>query len=706
VEPKPATTGRGFRPDIQGLRAIAVGSVVLYHLWPHRLQGGFVGVDIFFVISGFLITSHLLAKPPRRPRDFAAFWARRIRRLLPASLLVVAVVLLASWAIAPTTTWHDTGTQAEASALYVQNWALAFSSTDYLAADNAATPLQHFWSLSVEEQFYFVWPLVVAALVALGLVLRRGRAVVTTGLAVVVAAGLVFSVWYTGQQQAMAYFVTTTRLWELAAGGLTAALVFAWPRAGGRRVASPELPDLTVSTREHVTRAVVAWLGLAGIVVSIFVTDPQAPFPGTAAILPVVSTAVVLGAKASGPGSPAWLLGWRPAQFIGNTSYSLYLWHWPMIVLLPALVGTLAWPHKLLIIAASVLLAWGTQALIEVRFRRIIDPISLSRIFAATLVAMLVVVGGGIALSAGATAQQNVSLQRLAEAEKDPNSCLGAAALAPGAGTKSACRPKQSLLLDPLAAKTDKSDAYPDGCWSNQPFTKRPTCTYGDGPTQVALVGNSHAGHWLPALQVLAKQRGWTITTFLVSRCAVNAAPQTFDAAGASQRCTDYGTWVKKQTTSGKFDAIITSERQSVTVQGKSWPRTEAASQKGYVPFLEAWHRAHVPVVVLHDVPFPGAAHVNVPDCLAQHGDDASVCQGTPATWHWMDPLADATTKTGYADQHVVQTQDWVCPGGVCQPVIGRVVTYFDDSHLTATYAKTLAPLMGQALDKLKIKGL
>jgi len=307
----------GFRPDIQGLRAIAVGIVVLYHFWPKHLQGGFVGVDIFFVISGFLITQHLVSKPPRRPRDFAAFWARRIRRLLPASLLVLCATLAGVYALGNESVWQDTGKQAAASALYVQNWVLAFSSVDYLAEDNAPTAVQHFWSLSVEEQFYFVWPLIIAALVAFGLMRKHLMATLRIGLGVLVLAGLLYSVWYTDKQAAMAYFVTTTRLWELAAGGLTAVLFM---RQGpGRGLVS----------------AAVAWLGLAGIAVAALSIDPADPFPGTAAVLPVVSTALVLGAHARGKFSPAGLLGLWPVQFIGNTSYSIYLWHWPLLTLAP-----------------------------------------------------------------------------------------------------------------------------------------------------------------------------------------------------------------------------------------------------------------------------------------------------------------------------------------------------------------------------------
>lgn len=223
--PRRGTAQGGFRADIQALRAIAVAGVVLYHLWPHRLPGGFVGVDVFFVISGYLITSHLLKRPPRTPREVAEFWARRVKRLLPASLLVLTVTALVSFKLAPVSTWQDTGKQIVASALYVQNWILSFDSVDYLAADNAPTAVQHFWSLSVEEQFYFFWPILIG-LLALFVAKSRSRTKVTylVGIGLVTGASLVYSIWMSIHEPAQAYFVTPVRLWELSAGGLVAVL--------------------------------------------------------------------------------------------------------------------------------------------------------------------------------------------------------------------------------------------------------------------------------------------------------------------------------------------------------------------------------------------------------------------------------------------------------------------------------------------------
>jgi len=252
-EPAPAV-----RTDIQGLRALAVSLVLLFHLWPNRLTGGFVGVDVFFVISGFLISSHLLAHPPTRARDLLVFWARRIQRLLPASLLVLAVTVVGTRLFAPETLWGSTAEQIRAAALYVVNWELATTSVDYLAAEAAPSPAQHYWSLSIEEQFYLGWPVALLLLFLLARLLRRSAyLVVVPGIVAVVAASLTYSVTATAAEPAAAYFVTPTRIWELGIGGLLAALLS--KRAFGRDVDHEHLP-ISVGAR-----IVLAWVGFAAI---------------------------------------------------------------------------------------------------------------------------------------------------------------------------------------------------------------------------------------------------------------------------------------------------------------------------------------------------------------------------------------------------------------------------------------------------------
>ncbi len=294
--------GHALRTDIQGLRAVAVSLVVIYHLVPSSLTGGFSGVDVFFVISGFLITLHLMQKPPSGGRDLAKFWGRRIRRLLPASLLVLTTTLVMSRLVAPDTQWGNTASQARAATLYVVNWLLARDSVDYLAAENAPSPVQHFWSLSVEEQFYFVWPILILGMVLLARRYRWNRDLaVLGGLGVLVVVSLSYSIWETAHNPAAAYFVTPTRMWELGIGGLLAVVVAVRQRR--------HLPHLLPES----ARVVLAWLGFAAIAWTAWAYTGGTPFPGWQALLPVVGTAVVIGARSPMTRfSPGPLLAVRP----------------------------------------------------------------------------------------------------------------------------------------------------------------------------------------------------------------------------------------------------------------------------------------------------------------------------------------------------------------------------------------------------------
>ncbi|MDO9354042.1 MAG: acyltransferase, partial [Solirubrobacteraceae bacterium] len=306
-----------MRAEIQALRALAVGVVILGHSWPQAFSGGFVGVDVFFVISGFLITGHLVREVQRSDRiSLIGFWARRVRRILPAAMLVLAVVIVATLAVVPESRWDTFLHEMRASGLYVQNWQLAGSATDYFAAaEGTQSPVQHYWSLSVEEQFYLVWPLLLggAALFLRGPYRRPGLVMLMGGVA---AVSLAYSIAETSSDPAAAYFVTPTRVWEFALGGLLSLLPVA---AGHER-----------------RRAVVSWVGLLAIAVAVARYDDATAFPGYAALLPVLGTvAVVWAGLPRAPWSPSRLMAARPVQVVGGVSYSLYLWHWPLLILLP-----------------------------------------------------------------------------------------------------------------------------------------------------------------------------------------------------------------------------------------------------------------------------------------------------------------------------------------------------------------------------------
>jgi peptidoglycan/LPS O-acetylase OafA/YrhL len=676
----------GFRSDIQGLRALAVGIVLLYHLWPTTFDGGFVGVDIFFAISGFLITSHLIKKPPRGWGDIASFWARRIKRLLPASLLVLFVVGIATFLVAPQSIWADTGRQIVSAALYVVNWDFAISSVDYLAADNAPSPVQHFWSLSVEEQFYFVWPMIIGLAFLLGAKFSKSKRIVGFTVLGIFLASFVFSAWYTFAEPAMAYFITPTRMWELASGGLIAVFV-TFVRPG-------RLPFSSL----------LGWIGLAGIVVGTFVIRSDMPFPGFVALVPVVSTALVILADSRGPRSVLPLLSLRPIRFLGDISYSVYLWHWPLIVLVPYLTvklggsETLGFSSKIVIIIVSILAAWASTTWVENRFRKTAVLSGSAKVFGFAAIAMVIVSTLGVSQVTIANRIVEQNEDSLQSKLADPDSCLGAGILLPSAKDNPNCENMDTLQMEPAAAKKDKSKAYADGCWASAPYASKPECTYGDGSKHIALVGNSHAGHWLPTLEKLADKNDWTITTFLASNCSISTLPQELSTPDETKGCQDYADWVVDRTTEGGFDAVITSERQSTPLQGMGWDETEQKAPEGHRTILQSWVDAKLDVLVVRDTPYPGGEDINVPDCVAKHEDDLDACSGTPESWHWMDPLAASARSMDSKRISVMYPQDWFCPDGTCEPVIGGVITYFDTAHITATYAQTLAPQFDASL--------
>lgn len=353
----PAVTSRAsVRPEIQALRAVAIGCVVLYHFWPAVLPAGFVGVDVFFVVSGFLITGLLLRDAERFGRvRLREFYVRRIRRILPAALVVLSACAVATLLVVPRVEWRPFLQQVLSSAFYVQNWHLARDSQIPRRADLESTPVQHFWSLSVEEQFYLLWPLLIIA--ALWLAVRLGRrrlAVVAVVLGVATAASFVHGLALTAQDHNLAYFSTLSRAWEFGIGGLLA------------------LAPVIAGERLRRTRALATWFGLAAIAAAALTFTDHEVFPGAIALVPVLGTAAVIWAgmpRAALSLAPVAAL--RPVQWFGDLSYSLYLWHWPIIMFTPFILGRPSEaPVMVLLLAISIVVAAASKRWIEDPFRR------------------------------------------------------------------------------------------------------------------------------------------------------------------------------------------------------------------------------------------------------------------------------------------------------------------------------------------------
>jgi len=667
AQPSADATGqaeRGFRPDIQGLRAIAVAMVVVYHLYPQSVPGGFVGVDVFFVISGYLITSHL-AREYRRNGTVnpLKFWGRRARRLLPAASVVLAVTWLVSRFVLPATLLPAAAQEVRASALYVQNWVLARKAVDYLTSADSPSPVQHFWSLSVEEQFYLGWPLVFVIAAVAGLRSRRAGHITAFAVAgLVVVASLVYSSYLTGADPAAAYFVTTTRVWELGLGGLLAL-------APGR------------VTRLLAGQGWLAWCGLAMVVAAAFVLDGSSPFPGTVALLPVGGAALLIACGSSTASAGPWrLTSNRPMVFVGDISYSLYLWHWPVIVLWKAYsgggVGLLDGPA---IIAVSVALAWLTKVTVEDRIRS--SPVIAGHTGRSLATALTVLVPVVLVAFYTPPGSFKGTIDRAHP---------GAAVLAGDVGRTTPANPIPSIAQAPLD--------YPPFAQCETPIpavTPRP-CMYGDRTRPaltVALVGDSVANQYRSILMNLARTRHWLVISDLHGQCPWTATMMArLGTSTPYTACHEWGARVlADMLTKYHPDVLVTSERPVLATPSHSTPDATSFGQiaDGMVTYWRRLAAAGTKIVAVQETPEPGQ---NIPDCLSRPGATAAACTSSADKAILRDTPINQAVRTMGSGAELLDLNALICNSGTCPPIIGNVIVYRDTHHLTETYIKSLEP--------------
>jgi peptidoglycan/LPS O-acetylase OafA/YrhL len=683
-------SAKAIRPEIQALRAVAVALVLIYHFWPHAIPGGFVGVDVFFVISGFLITTLLLREIDRTGTvSLAAFWARRARRLLPASLTVLVCVALATVVFVPVHHWAQYLGDLRASTAYVQNWHLAGTSVDYFAADQAPSPVEHFWSLSAEEQFYLAWPPLLLLSVALsrGRHARRRRRAVAAVIATTAVAALVYSIARTAANPAVAYFATPTRAWEFAAGGLLALL--------------PEHAVLGPAVG-----SAVSWVGLAAILVAAFTFSDATPFPGVAAALPVAAACLVI--RAGAPvrrWAPTRVMTLRPVQFAGDTSYSIYLWHWPLLVLTPFVLGHgVGSAGRVALVALTVAAAWVSRTVIEDPIRSgaltgRATPWTFASAAAGTagVLAVLAVVSLSLDGEVGAAerASRAVVTQRPA--------CFGAASRDPAHPCENA-RLALAVVPSPLAAK-DRVRQH--SCRPIGRIARKAICEFGVPSAQatdtVALLGDSHAGHWRPALEVMAGRRRWRGIAIGHQGCPFSAATKVLPEPERT-RCLEWKAevirWFARHP---EVHMVFVSEFAGGTgVVTRPGQRPFAVEVDGYARAWAALPPSVRRIVVIRDTP---KARGNTDDCVQRaltEGSPAGIACAVPRR-RALDP-DPATVAAGSVQSGRVRVADltrFFCDRVRCFPVVGGALVYKDTTHLTRTYAVTLAPYLAEEVERL-----
>ncbi|GAB3090774.1 acyltransferase family protein [Isoptericola nanjingensis] len=668
-----------FRPDVEGLRAIAIGSVLLYHAGIVFIPGGFIGVDVFFVISGFLITGQLVRELERSGRvSMIRFYARRARRLLPAAALVLAVTAALVFFVGSIVDRRVFGGDIVAAAAYVENWRLAGRAVDYLAEGVSVSPVQHFWSLSVEEQFYIVWPLL---LVVVAFLARRfhwpARIVMAAGLCLIVVPSFLWSVMMSTSSPANAFFVTTTRLWELGIGGLVAVGVAIWPRVP-RAVA-----------------LVLGWGGIAAIVAGALLLDETAVWPGSLALVPVLGTAAVIiaGASSSAPG----FLGNKLMVWLGGLSYSLYLWHWPLLIAATWVWGELGQKRGLLIVVLAVIPAWLSYKLVENPVRRIAQERWSPRMTLSVglnLTALTVIAGLLLMSGTPTSAPANASVEGKGAQSLEMKD--GEATGIPNPDTV------ESFTPLPQDAAADKPDAYDRGCQVDQKVAIPKPCAYGDreGKTHLMLLGDSKALQWIDALDPIAKDHGWKLDVATKSACGFSSAQINDGQGDPYVSCTQYNEALLQMVLDEKPDAVMVSQTTSYSYDSAG-ERTQDAMVEALESTWKTLEDAGIDVIAIADNPDPvdlPAGDGEVYKCVAEYMDSLSSCafskeagldkSGTPAMLATADLLPSVD---------VVNMNDLVCTD-VCPPVIGDILAYRQGSHLSRTYVKSTTPILERRL--------
>lgn len=677
-EPWPSPGARpGYRSELQGLRGVAIGMVVAYHIFFSRVSGG---VDVFLLISAFLMTGSFADRMERgRPLRIVRYWIKAFKRLLPPAVVTVVGVLVLMRLFYPAYRWREILAQALASVFYVENWHLAASSVDYYASDKSlASPLQHFWSLSVQGQVFLLWPLlfVLASLLArrFGWSVRRALTVVFGGVFV---ASLGWSVWATSHQQVHAYFDTYARLWEFALGSLLAIGLPVIERRWGFGPSSRGglQPFRTL-------RVLAGWTGLVSMLAVGLVVDVEGAFPGWIALWPLLSACLVIAAGNTGTpwGVDHWLSS-PPLRRLGDISYSLYLVHWPILITLLVIQDT-ARPGRLaglVLVLVALRAGWVLTKHVDAPIRRSSTLATLQG--RAVLVVLLsLVLGAGPALVMRQALDMQAARALAASAVDHP----GAAVLTGGAAPTDPSVPPIPLPQD-VPSDWVGTDRACSGRLAPDDPVLQAACgmTNGEEGKVIVVVGNSRAQQLNGALKPLAALGGYTIVAVLKGGCH-------YAFEGVDGACLDWNERVRDYLLHLRPRAVYTT---TTFVPGGDQGEVAIPGMAASVTELTA---AGIDVIGLRDQP---RLPMNPIACASERSIEQCTIptRGMLADEDLNAPLVLAAQRPGRF--HPIDLTPWICPDGECPPVIGNVFVYLDAAHLSGVYAATLAPVLNEQLE-------
>jgi peptidoglycan/LPS O-acetylase OafA/YrhL len=679
-----APEDRRFRPDIQGLRAIAVALVVLYHAGLPGLHGGYVGVDVFYVISGFVITGLLLRERTARHRtSLTHFYGRRARRIIPAATLVIVVVVLATYRVLGPITGNQTAIDARWTAVFLANVHFASQGSNYLTAGLPPSPMLNFWSLAVEEQFYLVYPTLFMVVGALGLRWWSLRARLMVALGAVVGASFVWSVLQTASNPLAAYYSPLTRAWELGLGALVA-------------VAAPWL--MRVPGR---LAAWASWLGLVAIAISAIGFGAQTPYPGSWAAVPVLGAALVV---AGGTPAPRWgsesLLGRPLFQWMGTLSYSLYLWHWPILILAAESAGRSSLPLAQSLLWVAV--ALGASVL---TYRFVENPIRHARVIVTS---RFTSIGLGAVLIAVTLIVATVAIDTHGPSATSTSPNPATIPILSAQQVQQLVAESPSIRTVPPTISPPLSSAFFDfgipgtwtGCGVPPAATTEPPCTFGasNGSRTMVIYGDSHANMWATALNDLAVADGWKLVTFIKDGCPPIDLPVPYllgwlhGKFGSSYlACEQWHHYVMSRINLIHPNLVIVTEFVWRRPSGSFYSPTQW--QAGLVRTLKKITAPNTVKVVLGNSPLLDQAG---PTCLSMHPHDAQACSVSARSYLTAYRQAEARAAAD-AGADYVDTMHWFCTR-TCSAIIGNFEAYVDTQHITNTYARALEGVLATSL--------